>query len=306
MDFMSIVSKMISLFLIMAVGYIMNKAKIIDEVANARFTKMVLNITVPAQAITAFISARGEVSNGEIITGFGMTIAAYVAYLILAVLLIFVLRIPKEQKGTYAYMTLFSNVGFMGYPVITAVFGQHAMIYAVIVNVVFNIIVFSAGVLLISGGSREVNLDVKKLLNIPMAASLLSVVFYFTGVSFPEPVMASLEYLGDVTTPVAMLVLGSSIASMPVKELFGDWRIYIFTAYRLLIIPLVIFVILQFVPVGSELMRGTLLVLSAMPVATNTTMMAIEYEGDLPLASKGIFFSTILSVVTIPFIAMLC
>lgn len=306
MDFMSITGRMLSLFLIMIVGYVMNKAKVIDEAANVRYTKLVLNITVPAQIITSFVSSRGVVPFGEVFSGFGLSIAVFALYFILAALFLAILRIPKEQKGTYAFMSLFSNVGFMGYPVITAVFGEEAMIYAVILNVVFNMIVYSVGIVLISGGAGGFHFNPRLLLNMPLLSSVLSILLYFAGVSFPEPVMTSLEYLGNVTTPVAMLVLGSTIAQMPVKELFDDWRVYIFTVFRLIAIPLAVWLFLGRIPVGAELMKGTLIILSAMPVATNTTMLAIEYHGDVRLASRGIFFTTVLSVITIPFIAMLC
>ncbi len=117
--------------------------------------------------------------------------------------------------------------------------------------------------------------------------------------------MTSLDYLAAVTTPVAMLVLGSTMAGMDTKALFGDWKVYVFTAFRLLILPLVGIVIFKFLPVGEPLMRSTIIMLTAMPVATNTTMRAIEYDGDIGLSPKGIFFSTLLSVITIPCMAML-
>lgn len=306
MDFMSITSRMLSLFLIMVVGYIMRKANVIDEEANVRYTRLVLNITVPAQVITSFISNRGIVPVSEVFSGFGLSIGVFVVYFILAGLLVLLLPMPEEQKGTYAFMVLFSNVGFMGYPVITSIFGDRAMIYAVIMNVVFNIVLYSVGIVLISSGSGKFHFNPRLLLNMPLISSVLSFLMFFMGITLPDTVMTSLNYLGNVTTPVAMLVLGSTIAGMPVKELFDDWRIYIFTAFRLLVIPLVVYFVLRLVPAGAELMRGTLIILSAMPVATNTTMLAIEYHGDVKLASKGIFFTTVLSVLTIPLMAMLC
>lgn len=306
MDFMSVASRILSLFLIMVIGYIMRKAKVIDEAANVRYTRLVLNITVPAQIITSFISSRGIVPVSEVFSGFGLSVSVFVLYFILAGIFVMLLPMPREQKGTYAFMVLFSNVGFMGYPVITAIFGDGAMIYAVIMNVVFNIILYSVGIVLISSGFGEFHFNPGLLLNMPLISSVLSFLLYFTGISFPETVMVSLNYLGNVTTPVAMLVLGSTIAGMPVKELFDDWRIYVFTVFRLLAVPMAVYFILKRVPVGADLMKGTLVILSAMPVATNTTMLAIEYNGDVRLASKGIFFSTVFSVITIPFMAMLC
>ncbi len=307
MDFMTTAGRIVSLFLIMVVGYIMNKAGIIDKEANVRYTKLVINISLPAQIITAFISNRGIVSNQEVLLVFAVTAGIYVIYGIFAVLLVFLLRVPKEQKGTYIFMTLFGNIGFMGFPVITAIFGEEAMIYAVICNVVFNLFVYSIGISLI-GKSEDglTKFNPRRLMNMPLMAAALSIILYFTGISLPAQVMTSLDYMGNVTTPVAMLILGSTIAGMPIKELFDEWRIYIFSGVKLLVIPLAVLWVLNQVPMNMELLKGTLIVLTAMPVATNTTMLAIEYDGDVQLASKGIFFTTVLSILTIPLITMFC
>ena len=148
--------------------------------------------------------------------------------------------------------------------------------------------------------------QLRRLRNMPLMAAGLSIFLYFTGIPLPEQVMTSLDFMGNVTTPVAMLILGSTIAGMPIRELFDEWRIYIFSALKLVVVPLIIIFMLDRFSMDSELLKGTLIVLAAMPVATNTTMLAIEYDGDVQLASKGIFFTTVLSILTIPLITMMC
>ena len=117
-------------------------------------------------------------------------------------------------------------------------------------------------------------------------------------------VMTSFNFMGNITTPVAMLILGATVATMPIKELFDEWRIYLFIIVKLAIMPLIAIALMQFVDV-SELIRGTVIVLSATPVATNATMLAIEYGGDTKLTSKGIFFTTILCMVSIPLLTLI-
>lgn len=307
MDFMTTAGRIVSLFLIMVVGYVMNKVGVIDRDANVRYTKLVINISLPAQIITAFISNRGIVSNQEVLMVFAITFVIYAVYGILAVLFTWMLRVPPKQKGTYMFMTMFGNIGFMGFPVITAIFGEEAMIYAVICNVVFNVLVYSVGITMISSSDDGVaKFQLRRLRNMPLMAAGLSIFLYFTGIPLPEQVMTSLDFMGNVTTPVAMLILGSTIAGMPIRELFDEWRIYIFSALKLLVVPLIIIFLLDRFSMDSELLKGTLIVLTAMPVATNTTMLAIEYDGDVQLASKGIFFTTVLSILTIPLITMMC
>lgn len=306
MDILGTAQQVLALFLIMVVGYVMYKRHIIDDEANVRYTRLVLNISLPAQIITAFVSNQGIVSKREVLNVFGLSIIIYIIYALIGVLFLLGLRVQKEQRGTYLFMMMFGNVGFMGFPVIEAIFGEEAIIYAVIFNVIFNILVYSVGILMIGGKDNGPAFEWKKLFNMPLLSAVVSIILFFAGIRLPEVVMTSLGFLGNVTTPVAMLILGAVLAKMPIRALFDEWRIYVFTIMKLLALPLVVMLLFRWIPIQSELIKGCIIILSATPVATNSTMLAIEYDGDVALASKGIFFTTVLSIVTIPLMAIFC
>lgn len=303
MSFLDTAAQIISLFLIMVVGYVMYKKNVIDDAATVRYTKLIINISLPSQIITAFVSNQGIVSNQEVITVFGITFVAYVIYALVGTCFVWLTKVPKKQRGTFIFMTMFGNVGFMGFPVITAIFGEEALIYAVIFMVVFNVLVYSIGIMLINTNNTG-GFNIKKLVNMPFIAAVLSIILYFANIRLPDMVMTSLNFMGNITTPVAMLILGATVATMPIKELFDEWRIYFFIIVRLAVLPLIALVLMRYVNV-SEMIRGTVIVLSATPVATNATMLAIEYGGDTKLTSKGIFFTTILCMITIPLITLI-
>ena len=233
----------------------------------------------------------------------GISLFCYVVYFLVGVVFVIVTRTPKKQRKTYIFMLLFGNVGFMGYPVIQAVFGIDAMIYAVIFNVMFNFIVYSIGIMLI-GEEKAGKFNPKLLINTPMVTALIALVWFFTPIPLPEYLNDALNYLGNLTTPLAMIIIGGTIAKMKAKELFNDWRIYVFTVFRLIVMPLAVLAAMNLLHEQQYLIRGTAVVLAATPVATNATMLAIQYDGDVDLVSKGIFFSTVLSVASIPIVAM--
>ena len=305
MSFGTTLMQILSLFLIMVVGYILRKRNVFDEAANVRFTRLIIYVSLPAQIIKAFASNQGIVSDREVLLMFGISALTYLLYAIIGALFIIMFRVPSEKKGIYLFMMMFGNVGFMGFPLTEALLGEEALIYAVIFNVIFNLLVYSVGIFMISRTEGEFKFPIKKLLNMPLISAVISIVLYFCKIQLPEVVVQSLDYMGNVTTPVAMLILGSTIAGMAWKELFDEWRIYIFTVFKLLVIPVIVIGILRFVPDINPLIQGSLILLSATPVATNTTMLAIEYGGDMKLASKGIFFTTLLCMLTIPLIQML-
>lgn len=305
MSFGTTVMQILSLFLIMIVGYILRKKSVFDEAANVRFTRLIIYVSLPAQIIKAFVSNQGIVSNKEVLLMFGISALTYLLYAIIGALFIMIFRVPSDKKGIYLFMMMFGNVGFMGFPLTEALLGEEALIYAVIFNVIFNLLVYSIGIFMISKKEEEFQFPIKKLLNMPLISAVLSIILYFGKIQLPEVAIKSLDFMGNVTTPVAMLILGSTIAGMPWKELFDEWRIYIFTAFKLLVIPIIVIGLLKFVPNMNPLIHGSLILLSATPVATNTTMLAIEYDGDMKLSSKGIFFTTLLCMLTIPLIQML-
>lgn len=305
MSFGTTVMQILSLFLIMIVGYVLRKRNVFDEASNVRFTRLIIYVSLPSQIIKAFASNQGIVSDREVLLMFGISALTYLLYAIIGALFIMIFKVPADKKGTYLFMMMFGNVGFMGFPLTEALLGEEALIYAVIFNVIFNLLVYSVGILMISKTEGEFEFPIKKLLNMPLISAVISIVLYFCKIQLPEVAIQSLDYMGNVTTPVAMLILGSTIAGMAWKELFDEWRIYIFTAFKLFVIPVIVIGILRFVPNINPLIHGSLILLSATPVATNTTMLSIEYGGDMRLASKGIFFTTLLCMLTIPFIQML-
>ena len=303
MDIILITYQMLALFLLLVAGYVAYKVHVTNDEAIRNLTTLVLNVSLPAQILISFLSNRGKVSNMTLLEVTGISLFCYIVYFLVAAIFIVVTKAPKKQWGTYIFMLLFGNVGFMGYPVIQAVFGIEAMIYAVVFNVMFNFIVYSLGIMLI-GGEKAGKFDPKMLINTPMITALISLVLFFTPISVPEYLNDALNYLGNLTTPLAMIILGGTIAKMNLKELFDDWRIYIFTVFRLVLMPLAVLLAMNLLHEQQYLIRGTAVVLAATPVATNATMLAIQYDGDVQLVSKGIFFSTVLSVVTIPIVAI--
>ena len=303
MDIVMIAYQMLALFLLLLTGIVAYKTHVTNDEAVRHLTELVLNVSLPAQILVSFLSNRGKVSNVTLLEATGVSLFCYVVYFLVGIVFVAVTRTPKKQRRTYIFMLLFGNVGFMGYPVIQAVFGIDAMIYAVVFNVVFNFIVYSVGIMLI-GEEKTGKFDPKLLINTPMITALIALTLFFTPIPLPEYLNDALNYLGNLTTPLAMIILGGTIAKMKARDLFDDWRIYVFTVFRLMIMPLAVFAAMDLIHEQHYFIRGTAIVLAATPVATNATMLAIQYDGDVDLVSKGIFASTVLSVVSIPIMAM--
>lgn len=300
MEFLTILQQMLMLLLMMFIGYIMEKKRLLGENSAAVMSKIVLNVTLPAQIITSFAIEGAALSGGAVGKTLGFSCVAYALYFVLAFLFVRLLKIPAGQRGTYQYMIVFGNVGFMGFPLITAVFGADMLVYAVLFNIVFNLLVFSVGIQMIAGGAAGASFDWRRLLNLPLGSSVLALLLFFAHIELPGFINSALFTLGNATTPLAMLILGATIAAMPLKELFEEKRVYIFVAAKLLAAPVLVWLLFKPLLPAGDIVSRILVVLSGMPVATNATMLSVEYGGDNKLVSQGIFFTTVLSVLTIP------
>ncbi|WP_419724727.1 AEC family transporter [Terrisporobacter petrolearius] len=298
MDIGVIVNQMLVLFIVMIIGYITNKKNILDVNVNKKISSLLLNITAPALILSSVVN-RDKAGDPKLVLDIAvLAIILYAILPFLGIVLAKILKVPKEDQNLYQFMTIFSNVGFVGFPVIESIFGSEAVFFAAIINLVFNVFCYSYGIYLISE-SNKLSFDIKTLINPGIIVSIIAIIIYITNIEVPLVIKETTSMIGGITTPLAMMLIGSSLGEIPIKEVFLEKRLYPYTFIKQIIMPIIFFLILK--PfVTNELILGIIIIVSAMPVATITIMFCNEYEGNINLASKTIFITTLCSVVTIP------
>ena len=144
-----------------------------------------------------------------------------------------------------------------------------------------------------------------KLLTPGISVAVLALIIFFIDIDFPDVIVSPIASLGNITSPLAMLIIGSTLANMDIREVFNDVRVYVFVAIRFFVLPLALFPLLNLIIKDSFLLQLTMIML-LMPVANTTVLYAKQYGSDENLAAKSIFISTLLSIVTIPLVAYIC
>ncbi|MBP2134465.1 putative permease [Methanomicrobium sp. W14] len=299
---MVVVNSIVVLFILMGVGYVSFKTKIVDRSGAKGLSSFLVNITLPCLVITSMqIPINEEIFDKTM----EILLIAGIYYLISFAFAFVVPRLLVKsdlERGVYSFMLVFSNLGFMGIPVSVAMFGQGAAFYASLFMLPFGLLVFSIGILMLRPDMGHY-FDIKLFINPGIISSLLGLLLFFAGWTIPEPFYDVVETLGNLTTPLAMVVVGALLATMPFKEMFSDYHIYVMSAFRLIGIPLALFAVLA--PfVSDPMILGIPVILAAMPVAANGVLLAEEYNVDSNAASKGVFISTLLCVATIPLIGL--
>ena len=305
MDIQVILMQMVQLFLVIGLGYFLFKVKILDVELNKRLTTLLLAVTTPALIISSVLSTTEYLPFTDILFVFLVGILVYIVLPILGWILVKIMRIPLPQQGLYIFMTVFSNIGFMGFPVMKAIFGNDAVFYTALFNMLFNLLVFSVGTGIMGYGTgRKMNFNPKDLLSPGVIASLVALVIYMAKIQFPNVISSTITMIGDITTPIAMLIIGSTLANIPLKEVFSELRIYPYTFIKQVIIPALAYPVLRLF-IQDPLILGVTLIMISMPVANSAVLFATEYDGDVSLAAKAVFMTTLLSIVTIPLIVSL-
>lgn len=304
---MLLLEQMIVLFILMGVGYFCYKKQIITDEVSKKLSAIVVNIANPALVLTGCMGEE-KIRGGELLLTGAVMISMYVVLLILAEILPRLLRVEKKSRGTYRAMTVFSNIGFMGFPVISALYGNGALLYAALFMIPYNILIYTYGVSAMStekeNGDKKKSLNLGRIFNIGVIACILTIIIYLTGIQMPEFVQKTVTNLSNLTAPLSMMVIGASLATIDLKKLFMDARLLVFSVIKLIIIPVIgMMIIKQFV--GNEIICGVCMVMLATPVGSMTAMLAQQYDGDYEMASKGVALTTILSVVTMPLVSAL-
>ena len=226
------------------------------------------------------------------------------------------MRTPAAERSAWHFSITFGNVGFIGYPALSAIFGPQAVLYAAIANIPFNLFNFSIGAAMVKAGSQDTHERaslsfgerlrelVRDAVNPTFFASFILLALVLLGILDLGILGDGLATIGNFTTPAVLLMLGSTLASYNAREMLGNWRAYAAGAARLVLVPCAILFILGGF-IADPLARGVLVVGSAMPAASNGVLFSLLYGADPKPMMQANFVTIIASILTIPLIALM-
>ena len=309
-------SQMAILFILLIVGMVARRLRLMNDRFDTMLSQLVMNVALPAMILSSVLTNENLPDAQTIWLLIGCSVVAYTINILIAELVPRLYRGKSAaSKGAHSFIIAFGNVGFIGFPVLSAIFGPSAVFYGAVYNIPYNIALFSIGEAMIKrrdsadrphvGMCKRAKAIARTLANPCMAACVLSIVLALAKVTDVGGIIGtSCSYLGQLTVPASMLIIGSSLAKMSLKSMVSHLTPYISAVFRLLVVPLVVFTIFRFF-IGDALVLGVLTVSSAMPVASVGTMMCLVHGGDVDTMMRGTFLTTVLSLLTIPLISLL-
>lgn len=299
------ITQMAVIFILIALGYIANKRRMLDAELCRRLSDLVIRIACPCLILS---SVMGDVvPRRELVPQ--LLFVGFLTHALLAGLGVALPRLccrrQSADRGIYGFMIAFGNIGFIGYPIVASLFGQHAIFYASVLMLPYTVFAFTVGFWFISGDKRCIHLNRSVLLSPMMVASMLAILIVCVGVTnFPPVISRSVRLVGDITVPCALLVIGSSLADVPFAQLWRKPSLFAVSVLRLIAVPLGIYVLTMYI--GLDATTNSInAVLTAMPVSTYGTMFCYKFHRDEALMTEGTCLSTLLSIVSVPIVVSL-
>lgn len=282
------------IFIGIITGFVCRKVKVLTEEGTATISNIVVKIILPFYLFSSILNSGSVVDPKGVLVTLLLSSGMFLLSGLAAVLLIPILKPPADDKGVYLFETMCGNVTYIGIPVCAAVLGGNAAFYGSLLNIPYNLLCFSLGIWLLAG-----KLPLKKILNPAFLAGIAAALLYLIRIPVPSVILDGCAFIGQATSPCAMLVIGSVLGSVPLRDIFNEWRAIPYVLIRLVGLGALMAFLLSFLDTDPVL-KGVLILMASMPAATNSTMLCTIYGGNRELSAKLIFLSTALSIVTIP------
>ncbi|MDR0819623.1 MAG: AEC family transporter [Oscillospiraceae bacterium] len=296
-----VAGQVLTLFIMMGVGFTMRKTKRLADETLSQMTYLLLHIVAPCIIVDSLQLERDM----SLLLNIGITAACAAGYFGFTIIVSYLTfrRTEPDTRDVLRFGMVYPNNGFMGFPLIRACLGEGAMLFASIFLVVFSLAQWTHGILLMdkSDGKKSGGIG-KALLNPGTIGFVAGFILFILNFKLPEPIGNSLKLLGDINSPLAMVVIGAQIADADILKLFKQGALYLASALKLVIFPAITAVALWplHLPV---LLYCTVVILAGTPSAAVTAMFAKQFNRDAQTGARLVSLSTLLSILTLPILA---
>lgn len=317
-------SQMAMLIIIAAVGFLAAKLDYLDKYTNQKMTKLLLNITLPCMIVASVHGLSANDAGAIVGPAFLMAGAQFFLLLAAGTLLALVFRVPKNERAIWQFMTVCTNNGFIGLPVIAAILGTQSIIISSIYVMIIALFIYSAGFAILANnrdriareareaqgraleepeGKKKLSIPWRSMINPSMVACVIALVLFFTGWQVPDLLQETMSLLGGITAPIAMLVVGVIMAGTRIKSVLTEVRLYPYILIRQLALPALFYV--GFVALGaSPLLAGVFALMFAMPVGSMAPTFVEQFDGDATLTAKATVLTTLGAFACIPLLVV--
>lgn len=299
MDMSALLTKMVIFVVLMVIGYIGARTKLLNGEFTKAASKLTLNVFMSATIINSVIANPPQLSGGELAK---VMLACFVSVgfgYLLSALIVRLLPFQRERKPLMELLISVTNTMFIGVPVAEPIFGSQAVFYIAMSCIPFNVFLYTYGVWRMNQSGERVKLNWKDMVSVPLIATMAALLIFVLNIPMPGVVKELCSTLSAATIPMSMLVIGSSLGGVSLLDAFKEKNLYFVSLMRLVLVPLLTLPVLKLITTDPVLL-GAMVIIAGCPSAVMVTVLAIQYGRDAEYTSKGILLDTVLSMVTLP------
>ena len=299
MDMSALLTKMVIFVVLMVIGYIGARTKLLNSEFTKAASKLTLNVFMTATILNSVIANPPELSGGELAK---VMLACFVSIgfgYLLSALIVRLLPFQRERKPLMELLISVTNTMFIGVPVAEPIFGSQAVFYIAMSCIPFNVFLYTYGVWRMNQSGERVKLHWKDMVSVPLIATMAALLIFVLNIPMPGVVKELCSTLSAATMPMSMLVIGSSLGRVSLLDAFREKNLYFVSLVRLVLVPLLTLPVLKLITADPVLL-GAMVIIAGCPSGIVVTVLAIQYGRDAEYTSKGILLDTVLSMVTMP------
>lgn len=305
MEFSAITESVFSLFIIILVGVYGSKKKIITPEVNKGLTDILIKLALPFMIVSSFMFTYDDTIKSNVLNTFFYSIIAYALMAVLSYIIL--IPVKKDKKTVLHFANVFVNTGYVGFPVLNSVFGYEGVIYGSIFNVFFVILVWTYGIMLYKGKLEKGYLKkeiVSLLFNPSIIAVIIGIILMVFDIEIKGALLTSIKSIGNITGPLSMFIIGVILSNVKIKQHLKDWTVYYGIAIKLIIIPIIIY-LLSLIVGDSTKAVYSVIIMTAMPASAMTSILAESYDKEKEFAAIIVSATTLMSLITVPILIKL-
>lgn len=301
----AVMDSVFSLFLIILVGVYAARKQIITAELNEGLVNLLIQIVLPCMVLSSFTYSYDQSIKAEVVNTFYYSLSAYIFMILISYLLLIPCR--SNKKTVLQFANSFPNTGYIGIPVLSSLYGIEGTVYGSVFNLFFVVFVWTYGVFVYRGSLDKSRLkqDIKKtFLNPSVLAVVLGILIMVLEIQLPNALLVTIRNIGNITTPLSMLIIGVILAGAKISAHTKDWTLYYGSVCKLLLIPLLIYIAATITGVESKALNSVI-IMTAMPASAMTAIFAHNFQKEADYAAVVVSISTLASLATIPVLLQL-
>lgn len=304
MDIAVVSDSIIALFIMILVGIYGQRKNIITEEINKGLVNILIQIALPFMVLSSFLYTFDNIIKENVVKTIYYSLGAYLLMGVVSYLLLW--PVKNDKKIILHFANVFVNTGYVGFPILNAMYGPEGVVYGSIFNIFFVLFVWTYGIILFKGRLTvsELMQELKKaLLNPSILAVCVGFLIMFLNIKIPGVIISTSRGIGNLTGPLSMMIIGCILSKVKIKIYLRDWTVYYGAMIKLIIIPMIIYLAALLIGTSS-IAINTVIIMTALPASAMTSILADAFDKEKEYATFVVSITTLMSLFTILFFIM--